>query len=129
MSRTRNQSRYINAVSADSAISVAVVVLRIIALVLAVLAINASIPYLSWVLGFHFFGDDPGRNESDWRRRFFKRSFRGLLLMSHFGRGFLPREENPFRKFDRHSNISTAAVVSAVAILFLFAFVVNRLNR
>ena len=49
--------------------------------------------------------------------------------MSHFGRGFLPAEENPFRKFDRHSNIFTAALVSGVALLFLFGFILNRLNR
>jgi hypothetical protein len=113
-------------VSVDSVISVVFVVLRIVALVLAVLAINASVPYLSWVLGFRFFGDDPGRHESDWRRRFLKRSVRGLLLMSHFARGFLPEKENPFRKFDRHSNIFTAAVVTAFAALFLFAFIVSR---
>jgi uncharacterized membrane protein len=115
-------------VNADSAISVALVVLGIIALVLAVIAINVSIPYLSWVLGFRFFGDDPGRHESDWGKRFLKRSLRGIILMSHFGRGFLPEEENPFRKFDRHSNIFTAAVVSAVAALLLFVFIFNRFS-
>jgi len=105
------------------------VVVGVVALVLAVVAINASIPYVSWVLGFRFFGDDPGRHESDWRKRFLKRSLRGIILMSHFGRGFLPAEENPFRKFDRHSNIFTVALVSGVALLFLFGFILNRLNR
>ncbi len=113
---------------ADSAISVAFVVIQIVALVFAVLGINAAIPYLSWVLGFRFFGDDPGRHESDWRMRFLKRSVRGLLLMSHFARGFLPEKENPFRKFDRHSSIFTAAVVTAFAALFLFVFIVNRIR-
>lgn len=112
--------------SADSAISVAVIVLPIVGLVLAVLAINVSIPYVSWLLGFRFFGDDPGRNEPDWRRRFLKRSLRGLVLSSHFARGFMPQEENPFRGLDRHSNIFTAAVVSAVAALLLFVFIFNR---
>jgi hypothetical protein len=122
------QQRCIYAVSADTAIPMLFVALRVVALVIAVLAINASIPYLSWVLGFRFFGEDPGRNESDWRRRFLKRSIRGLMLMSHFARNALPQEENPFRKFDRHSNIFTAAVVSAVAALFLFVFIFNRLR-
>jgi hypothetical protein len=115
-------------VSVDSAISVAFVVLQVVALVIAVLAISAAVPYLSWVLGFRFFGDDPGRHESDWRKRFLKRSVRGLLPMSHFARGFLPEKENPFRKFDRHSNIFTAAVVTAFAALFLFIFIANRLR-
>jgi hypothetical protein len=106
-------------VSVDTGITVLFVVL-------AVVAINVGVPYLSWVLGFRFFGDDPGRQESDWRRRFLKRSLRGLVLSSHFARGFLPQEENPFRKFDRHSNIFIAAVVSAVALLFLFIFVFSR---
>jgi len=48
--------------------------------------------------------------------------------MSHFARGFLPEKENPFRKFDRHSSIFTAAVVTAFAALFLFVFIVNRLR-
>jgi hypothetical protein len=48
------------------------------------------------------------------------------VLSSHFARGFLPQEENPFRKFDRHSNIFIAAVVSAVALLFLFILVFSR---
>ncbi len=107
--------------SGDTAISVLFVVL-------AVVAINVSVPYLSWTLGFRFFGDDPGRQESDWRRRFLKRSLRGLVLSSHFARGFLPQEQNPFRKFDRHGNIFTAAVVSAVALLFLFVFLFSRLR-
>jgi hypothetical protein len=108
-------------VNVDIAISVLFVVL-------AVVAINVGVPYLSWVFGFRFFGDDPGRQESDWRRRFLKRSLRGLVLSSHFARGFLPQEENPLRKFDRHSNIVIAAVVSAVALLFLFIFVFSRLR-
>ena len=123
------QRRYFYVVSAGSAIPDPLVVVGVVALVLAVVAINASIPYVSWVLGFRFFGDDPGRHESDWRKRFLKRSLRGIILMSHFGRGFLPAEENPFRKFDRHSNIFTAALVSGVALLFLFGFILNRLNR
>ena len=96
-------------------------------LILAVLAINVSIPYLSWLLGLRFFGDDPGRNEQDWRRRFLKRALRGLLLSSHFLRGSLSKEENPFRKLDGHSNIFTAAVVSAVAGLLLLISIFNRL--
>ncbi len=120
--------RYIHVVSSDTAISVLFVVVRVVALVLAVLVINVSVPYLSWVLGFRFFGDDPGRHESDWRRRFVRRSLRGLVLSSHFARGFLPKEQNPFRKLDRHSNIFFAAVVSAVAMLFLFVFIFNRLR-
>ena len=104
------------------------VVLQVVALVLAVLAINASIPYISWLLGFRFFGDDPGRNEPDWRTRFLKRAFRGLLLMSHFGRGFLPVNENPFRKFDRQSNMFGAAVFTIFAAVLLLGLIVNSLR-
>jgi hypothetical protein len=113
-------------VRADTAIPVLLLLLRIVALVLAVLAINASIPYVSWVLGFRFFGDDPGRDESDWRKRFLKRSLRGLLLMSYFGRGFLPAKENPFRKFDRHSNVFGAALLTVFVALLLFGLLLNR---
>jgi hypothetical protein len=109
-------------------LDVAIVVLRVIVLVLVVLAINASIPYLSWLLGSRFFGDDPGRDEPDWRRRFLKRALRGLLLMSRFGRGFLPTQDNPFRKFDRHSTIFSAAVFTVFVALLLFGLVVNRLR-
>jgi hypothetical protein len=108
-------------VSVDTGVTVLFVVLTVV-------AINVGVPYLSWVLGSRFFGDDPGRQETDWRRRFLKRSLRGLVLSSHFARGFLPQEENPFRKFDRHSNIFSAAIVSAVALLFLFIFVFSRLR-
>jgi hypothetical protein len=102
------------------------IAIPVVFVVLAVLAINVGVPYLSWVFGFRFFGDDPGRQESDWRRRFLKRFLRGLVLSSHFARGFLPQEDNPFRTFDRHSRIVTAAVVSAVALLFLFVFAFSR---
>jgi len=109
-------------------LGVAVVVLRVIALVLAVLAINASIPYLSWLLGSRFFGDDPGKDEPDWRRRFLKRALRGLLLMSRFGRFFLPTHDNPFSKFDRHSTIFSAAVFTVFVAFLLLGLVVNLLR-
>src|SRR5437773_461249 len=53
------QRRYFYVVSAGSAIPDPLVVVGVVALVLAVVAINASIPYVSWVLGFRSFGDDP----------------------------------------------------------------------
>jgi hypothetical protein len=115
-------------VSVGSAISDAFLVFQIVLLVIVILAANAAVPYLTWVLGFRLFGDDPGRHEASWRKRFFKRSIRGLLLMSHFARSFLPEQENPFRKFDRKANVYAAAVVTAFAALFVLALIVNRLR-
>jgi len=100
----------------------------VLLVIVAVVAINVSIPYFSWLLGFRFFGDDPGRNETDRRRRFLKRSLRGLLLMSRFGRRFLPAEENPFRKFDRHSNVFEAAVLTVIVAFLLLGLIVNHLR-
>ena len=48
--------------------------------------------------------------------------------MSYFGRGFLPAEENPFRKFDRHSNVFGAAVFTVIVAFLLLGLIVNHLR-
>jgi hypothetical protein len=60
-------------------------------------------------------------------RHTLKTAVRRLMLGSHFLRGFLPEDENPFAKFDKHVRIIELAAFSAIILVVGGIFLYNLL--